>query len=80
MWLLRHNQGGTAVFAPVKRGGSRFYFTALGVGYNKEVLDTNEYKEYLLIYNIKNEDKDSNFTLIYLRNNRKIKLNPELLN
>ena len=56
------------------------YFTDLGVGYNKEVLDTNEYKEYLLIYNIKNEDKDSNFTLIYLGNNRKIKLNPELLN
>lgn len=55
------------------------YFNDLGVGYNKEVLDTKEYKEYLLIYNIKNEDKDSNFSLNYLGNDRKIKLNPEKL-
>lgn len=55
------------------------YFKDLGVGYDKEVLDTNEYKKYLLIYNIKNEDKDSNFSLNYLGNGRKIKLSPENL-
>lgn len=55
------------------------YFKDLGVGYNKEILDTKEYKEYLLIYNIKNEDKDLKFNLNYIGDNRIIKLNPEKL-
>ena len=56
-----------------------YYFTDLGVGYNNSILDTEEYKEYLLIYNIKNEDKDSKFKLNYIVNGRKIKLNPEVI-
>lgn len=56
-----------------------YYFTDLGVGYKNNVLDTNEYKEYLLIYNIKNEDEDGQFKLKYIENGRKIKLSPEVI-
>jgi len=55
------------------------YFSELGVGYKNNKLDTENYKEYLLIYNIKNEDKNSKLELNYLGNDRKIKLNPEIL-
>ena len=56
-----------------------YYFSDLGVGYRNNILDTEEYKEYLLIYNIKNEDKDDKFILKYIGNDRKIKLSPEVL-
>lgn len=57
-----------------------YYFSDLGIGYKNNILDTEEYKEYLLIYNIKNEDKNKDFKLNYLDSDRKIKLNPEVLN
>lgn len=56
-----------------------YYFSDLGIGYKNNILDTGEYKEYLFIYNIKNEDKDSNFKLNYIVNDRKIKLNLEVI-
>lgn len=56
-----------------------YYFSDLGIGYKNNILDTDEYKEYLLIYNIKSEDKESKFQLKYLNSDRKIKLNPEVL-
>lgn len=57
-----------------------YYFSDLGVGYNDNVLDTDNYNEYLLIYNIKNEDKDDEFVLDYLGSDRKIKLSPVEIN
>lgn len=57
-----------------------YYFSDLGIGYKNNVLDMEEYKEYLLIYNIKNEDKESEFKLNYLDSNRKIILNPNVIN
>lgn len=56
-----------------------YYFSDLGIGYKNNKLDTNEYQDYLLIYNIKNEDSNSKLVLNYLANNRKIKLSPEIL-
>jgi len=55
------------------------YFTDLGIGYKSKELDIKEYKEYLLIYNIKNEDKDYKFTLNHINSDRKIKLSPEVI-
>lgn len=52
-----------------------YYFNDIGVGYREEKLDTEKYKEYILIYNIDNTDKNSNFYLNYLGDDRKIKLN-----
>jgi len=56
-----------------------YYFSDLGLGYRNNVLDTGNYKEYLLIYNINNEDKDYKFKLNYIRNGRKVKLSPEVI-
>lgn len=56
-----------------------YYFSDLGIGYKNNVLDTEEYKKYLLIYNIKSEDRNSEFKLNYLDNDRKIKLSPKIL-
>lgn len=56
-----------------------YYFSDLGIGYKNNILDVEEYKEYLLIYNIKNLDKESNFKLNYLESNRMIKLSPEII-
>lgn len=56
-----------------------YYFSDLGVGYKSNILDMNEYKEYILIYNIKNEDRDNVFKLNYLNSDRKIKLNLETI-
>lgn len=56
-----------------------YYFDDLGVGYRNNILDTKEYKEYLLIYNIDNEDKDYRFKLNYVSNGRKIKLSPKVI-
>ena len=55
-----------------------YYFTDLGTGYNNNIL-TSEYKEYILIYNIKNEDKKENLYLKYIPDNRKIKLSPKII-
>ncbi len=55
------------------------YFRDLGVGYYQEKIDTTNYKEYLLIYNINNEDKDNKLTLKYLENNRRINLKPVVI-
>ena len=55
------------------------YFSDLGVGYKNTVLSTEEYKEYLLIYNIQSEDSESNFKLKYIGNDKKIKINPTIL-
>ena len=56
-----------------------YYFEDIGTGYQKEVLDIKDYKEYILIFNIKNEDKENNFYLTYLNEEQKIKLNPQNL-
>ena len=56
-----------------------YYFTDLGNGYYNNILNTKDYEEYILIYNIDNIDKDSNFRLRYLENNRYIKLKPEII-
>ena len=55
------------------------YFRDLGIGYYQEKIDTTNYKEYLLIYNINNEDKDNKLTLKYLENNRRINLKPVVI-
>ena len=56
------------------------YFSDLGNGYLKDTyLDTSKYTEYLLMYNIKDEDKDSELILKYLGNNKRIKITPEVL-
>lgn len=56
-----------------------YYFSDLGTGYRNNILDTEKYSEYLLIYNIKNEDKNSELILNYINSDRKIKLSPEIL-
>lgn len=56
-----------------------YYFDDIGTGYKRENLPTNKYKEYILIYNIKSEDKESKLTLNYLGDDSKIRLNPSIL-
>ena len=56
-----------------------YYFEDIGTGYQQENLDTKKYKDYILIFNIKNEDKDNDFYLTYLNKEQKIKLNPQNL-
>lgn len=56
-----------------------YYFSDVGKGYKNNVLNTSEYEEYILIYNIKNEDKDEKLTFNYLGSDRKIKLSPKEL-
>lgn len=53
------------------------YFTDIGIGYKNAVLDTDKYKDYIFIYNINNTDKDSDFYLRYIVNDKKIKLSLE---
>ena len=54
------------------------YFTDIGYGYLKDTkLNTNEYEEYIFIYNIKDEDKDSKLILKYLGNNKKVRIKPK---
>lgn len=55
------------------------YFNDIGIGYRNTTLNTNDYEEYLLIYNIKNEDKESKLKIHCLDNNRRIKLSPEII-
>ena len=56
------------------------YFSDIGKGYRNNVLSTSEYNEYILVYNIKNIDKDSNLEFKYIGNDRVIKIKPEILN
>ena len=53
------------------------YFTDIGIGYKNYKLNTKEYKNYILIYNVDNSDKD--FKLNYLNSSQIIKLNPQKL-
>lgn len=54
-----------------------YYFSDLEIpGYRKQELNTKEYKNYLLIYNIKKEDENQKFKLDYIVSERKIKLSP----
>lgn len=53
------------------------YFNDIGIGYKNNILDTNNYKDYILVYNINNIDKDSNLIFRYIDNNRAIKLSPK---
>lgn len=55
------------------------YFSDIGIGYKGRELDTKEYKEYILIYNIKNEDVKYKFKLYHIVSDRKIKLSPEVI-
>lgn len=55
------------------------YFTDIGKGYNKQYLSLDNYTEYLLIYNIKNEDKNSKLIIHDIAVDKKIKLNPQEL-
>lgn len=56
-----------------------YYFDDIGVGYKKGYLPTTEYNEYIFVYNIKSEDKNSKLTLNYLVDDSKIRLNPSIL-
>lgn len=56
------------------------YFTDIGVGYKNAVLSTDEYKDYIFIYNINNTDINSDFILRYIVNDRKIELDLEKIN
>lgn len=56
------------------------YFSNIGSGYLKGTqLNTDDYMDYIIIYNIKDEDKDSELILKYLGNNKRIKITPEVL-
>lgn len=56
------------------------YFSDLGNGYIKDsYLNTDGYKDYIIIYNIKDEDKDSKLILKYLGNNKRIRIKPEVI-
>ncbi len=54
------------------------YFTDIGYGYKKTYLITDNYKEYLLIYNINNKDAKRLY-LHNLDNDRKVRLKPETI-
>ena len=43
------------------------------------ILDTTSYKDYILVFNINNIDKDSNFIFRYVDNDRGIKISPEVI-
>lgn len=55
------------------------YFNDIGTGYRNNILDTTSYKDYILVFNINNIDKDSNFIFRYVDNDRGIKLSPEVI-
>lgn len=56
-----------------------YYFDDVGTGYKRDYLSTTSYVEYIFVYNIKSEDKDSKFTLNYIADDSKIRLNPSVL-
>ena len=55
------------------------YFNDIGIGYRNNILDTTSYKDYILVFNINNIDKDSNFIFRYVDNDRGIKISPEVI-
>lgn len=55
------------------------YFSSLGKGYKNNILNTDEYTEYILVYNIKSDDKDKKLMFKYLGNDRKIEIKPDIL-
>ena len=55
------------------------YFNDIGIGYRNNILDTSNYKDYILVFNINNIDKDSNFIFRYVDNDRGIKISPEVI-
>lgn len=55
------------------------YFNDIGIGYRNNILDTTSYKDYILVFNINNIDKDSNFIFRYVDNDKGIKLSPEVI-
>ena len=56
-----------------------YYFEDVGIGYREQELDTSDYEDYIFIYNIKKEDQEEEFKLNYIIDERKIKLNPTIL-
>lgn len=52
------------------------YFDDLGVGYRENILDTNNYTNYLLIYNVDNTSLSDKIKLYYLDSKRYINLSP----
>ena len=55
------------------------YFNDIGIGYRNNILDTTSYKDYILVFNINNIDKDSNFIFRYVDNDRGVKISPEVI-
>ena len=55
------------------------YFNDIGMGYRNNILDTTSYKDYILVFNINNIDKDSNFIFRYVDNDKGIKLSPKVI-
>lgn len=53
------------------------YFSDIGVGYHKEILDTKNYHDYILIFNVDNSEK--NYHLKYLNSKKLIRINPNNL-
>ena len=53
------------------------YFTDIGIGYRNFKLNTKEYKNYIIMYNVDNSDKE--FKLNYLNSSQIIKLNLQKL-
>lgn len=56
-----------------------YYFDDIGKGYRNNILSISEYTEYILVYNIKSVDRDSDFVFKYLDSDRKIIITPEVL-
>lgn len=56
-----------------------YYFTDIGRGYRNNILSTDGYTQYILVYNIKNDDIKKGFVINYIGNNRKIKITPGTL-
>lgn len=57
-----------------------YYFSDLGRGYRDNILNTNDYDEYIFVYNIKSEDSDDRLLFNYIGSERSIILNVEDLN
>lgn len=57
-----------------------YYFSDIGSGYYKENLNMNDYTSYIFVYNIDNSDIDNNYVIRYIKNDKKIKIKPTLIN
>ena len=54
------------------------YFSDVGSGYLKGTyLNTDDYEEYIIIYNIRSDERKSWMTIKYLGNNKKIRITPK---